>query len=260
MQRPHICCNAAASRMHAMKWRVHFVACGRMLQCSSRMHAVKWRVHFVAMRPHCGVRSRLSSESNEQQHAQCKGNATYVSHAKHIAACAGAPANSGPAWRENWSKLAWQALVWSQIGNAWQTLAEKSSFEKLENELKFHKIRMSRASIGERSNKSNKFAKLTEKKWQKRTYQRWNWIKFDDFSGLVDPLNATVSWSTYLCYRKTYCMMNTTRLYYRKKDFNQPFSIAPVRHLRCPEPTFEQNLRAKKRLRARARIALNGVA
>ena len=53
-------------------------------------------------------------------------------------------------------------------------------------------------------------------------------------------------------------MINTTRLYYRKKDFNQPFSIAPVRHLRCPEPTFEQNLRAKKRLRARARIALNG--
>ena len=142
------------------------------------------------------------------------------------------------------------------LGRPWQKNLRLKSSKMNSNFIKFECQERALASV--RINKSDKFAKLTGKKWQKRTYQRWNWIKFDDFSGLVDPLNATVSWSTYLCYRKTYCMINTTRLYYRKKDFNQPFSIAPVRHLRCPEPTFEQNLRAKKRLRARARIALNG--
>ena len=96
------------------------------------------------MRPHCGVRSRLSSESNEQQHAQCKGNATYVSHAKHIAACAGAPANSDRAGERIGQNSPDKLKFEARIGNVRLFAAEKFSFEKFDKQLKFHKIHISR--------------------------------------------------------------------------------------------------------------------
>ena len=91
-------------------------------------------------------------------------------------------------------------------------------------------------------NKSNNSGKTDGKKWQKPTYQRWKWIQFDNFSGPMEPLNAMVSSSTYLCYGKNALFDCYNGITLHKNDFSQPLS-QPVRY---SEPNFAQALCTKQ--------------